>query len=475
MSSTISSDVIVLKNLVLNSQYFLTYYPFLSKDIFVDKSYKSIYDIIDEYYKKYNEQPNLSVIKNELKESSLNEMDKQKVSELFDYIENNTDKLSDEYLKDVTINFIKLENYRNCLLSAAVKLNKNELDLSLPEKVEKIYGFNIDEHIGETLNEYEERWEHYNEKEDKIPFLIDIFNKVTDGGFSRKTLNCFMSDKTGGFKSGTMCSLSSDYIRQGYNVLYLSFEMSEDKVLERIDANLLDTNINDIISMGKDRYLEEMNNICKKYSGKLYVKQYPTAQCTVLQVKQLLEDLKLKKLFIPDVICFDYIGIMASSRYKSEQEYVVLKAISEEVRGLCIEYNCVGITAAQSNRSGLNSVETALGLSSIAGSYGMSYGMDTMFGIQSLSEKHKNYNIRLAYQQLKNRYSDINDMKTIILGVNKAKMKIYDISDENDLDTQKEITDSESNDFQKKIYYQSGKNKTKNLFDNMIKKSGVNI
>ena len=455
--------------------YFNTYYPFLSSSIFVDKAYKEIYRIIDDYYKKYNEQANLLVVQNELKESSLNELDKIKVNNLIDYIQNNNDKLSEEYLKDVTINFIKLENYRNVLLDAAVKLNKNELDLTLPDRVEKIYGFNIDERIGETLGEYEERWEHYNEKEDKIPFLIDIFNKVTDGGFSRKTLNCFMSERTGGFKSGTMCSLTADYIRQGYNVLYLTFEMSEDKILERIDANLLDTNINDIILMGRDRYLEEMNNVCKKYSGKLYVKQYPTAQCTVLQIKNLLEDLRLKKLFVPDVICFDYIGIMASSRYKSEQEYVVLKAISEEVRGLCIEYDCVGITAAQSNRSGLNAVESALGLSSIAGSYGMSYGMDTMFGIQSLSEKHKNYNIRLAYVQLKNRYSDINDKPVMHLGVNKAKMKIYDISDESDFDTQKEVTESESEDFKKKMYYNSGKNKTKSLFDGIIKKKGVDI
>lgn len=469
----ISPEVIVLKYLLTDNKYFLTYYPYLSKDVFVDKAYSKIFIIIDKYYKKYNEQPNLSVVENELKESSLNELEKNVVKDFISYTVDNKDVLSEEYLKDTTIDFIKLESYRNCLLDAAGKLNKNELDLSLPDKIEKIYGFNIDERIGETLDEFEDRWEHYNEKEDKIPFLIDIFNKVTDGGFSRKTLNCFMSETTGGFKSGTMCSLSADYIRQGYNVLYLSFEMSEDKVLERIDANLLDTNINDIISMGKDIYTKKMNEICRKYSGKLYVKQYPTAQCTVLQVKQLLEELKLKKQFIPDIICFDYIGIMASSRYKSEQEYVILKAISEEVRGLCIEYSCVGITGMQSNRSGL-AKEAALGLVNVAGSYNSTYTFDTIFGIYSLSEKHKNYDQKIGMKQLKNRYAPIDQMQYLVLGCNKAKMKIYDLSDSS-YETQKEIAESEEESFKKKVFFQDTKNRTKNLIASMSKKNSIDL
>lgn len=422
-------ETVILKNLMYNKQYFLKVYPFLKEEYFLKPNCKKIFKYISIYYKTYNDVPSYDVLSvYQDKDISSNQVEHDQIVNLIEELKSDTKEEDFDWLSDMTEEFIKNRIYYLSILNAATLYqDKGVIDSTLPEKIEDALSVSFDADIGMSFEDAEKRWELYNSEENKIPFLIESFNKITKNGLNRKTLNCLMSANTGGFKSGTMCSLGVDYIKQGYNVLYLSFEMSEDKVLERIDANMLDVSIDSLKNIPKELFVNKVDNIIKKTQGKLVVKQFPTSTCNVGHIRYLLEDLKLKKKFKPDIIFFDYLGIMSSIRYKAGSqnapEHILLKSICEEVRGLCVEYDVVGWTAMQSNRGGSSAAEE-ISIGDISASYGTVFGFDMLLAIITSPENDQQH--RMVVKQLKNRYSDINLMPMFRVSLNKEKMRIGD-------------------------------------------------
>lgn len=445
-------EKIVLKNLILNDEYFSKIFPFLSEELFSEKYTKKLFSCIKAYNEKYNRKPTLPVMNlfvEQVKGVSMS--DYAEMTGTLEFFAKE-EEYNFDWLCDKTAEFIQSKTYFDAIAEAAEKYEKGELDRDLSSKLENALSISFDNEIGMDFGDAEKRWEQYNQQEDRIPFLIEKLNEATKGGVTRKTLNCLMSSNTGGFKSGAMCSMTCDYIRQGYNVLYLTFEMAEDKVLERIDANMLDVIIDDLTKLGKDAYVSRVLKVKEAAHGRLIVKQFPTSMCHVGHIRYLLKELRLKKKFKPDVIMFDYLGIMASMRYKDNTaEHIWLKAASEEVRGLCVENDCIGWTAMQSNRSGA-SAGADLSLTDISASFGTVFGFDLVWGIVTSPEFDENH--KILFRQLKNRYSDINLLPKFFLGLNKGKMKIFDLPNSNIGDLQftnpkaeKERDDAETNLF----------------------------
>ena len=416
-------EKIILKNLIISDMYFSKVFPFLSENLFSKRYTKKIFKCISDYSDKYNRKPTLPVMNLFVEEvKGISEDDLKEIKDIVQFF-NKQEEYNFDWLCDKTLDFIHSRSYFEAIAEAAEKYERGNLDTELSMKLDAALSITFDTEIGMAFEDAEKRWDQYTLKEDQIPFLIEQLNEATKGGLTRKTLNCLMSSNTGGFKSGTLCSLSCDYIRQGYNVLYLTFEMAENKILERIDANMLDIQIDDLLNLGKDSYVSRISKIQNVTNGKFIVKQYPTSMCHAGHIRYLLKELKLKSKFVPDVIMFDYLGIMASTRYKDGPEHLVLKSICEEVRGLCVEYDVIGWTAMQSNRSGA-SAGADLSISDIANSYGTVYGFDLLWGLVTTPEFDADH--KILFRQLKNRYSDLNLLPKFFLGINKGKMKVFD-------------------------------------------------
>ena len=439
MSSTIQESLII-KGLVWDNEYFLKCMPRISENLFQEIPTKSLFKCIQAYYEKYNKQPTTSVIDlfAERIKNMAEDQYKQLV-EICDYIRKQ-EELNIEWMSDATIQWIRERTYYEALIQGAEKLEKGELDTTLSEKLDAALGITFDNTIGMELSDTESRWEAYISEEEHIPFDLEIFNKITNGGVCRKTLTVFMSSDSGGFKSGTMCHIASGMIREGKNVLYVSLEMSEESVLERIDANLLDTPIDDLKKLGKEAFTNKIGDIIAKSHGRMIVKQFPTSSCHVGHIRYLLKELKLKKQFVPDIMFLDYLNIMASSRLKSSEagsSYSYVKAISEEVRGLAIEFDVPIISATQSNRNGIGNED--LSTSDISESIGLVFSLDVLIGVITTPELASQN--KILYKQLKNRYSDIQKNNKFILGVDKSRMKLYELNsiDNNPVQAQREL------------------------------------
>ena len=433
-------EKVILKNLVLNEEFFKKAFPFLESNMFLDEPTRKIFWYISQYAKKYGKRCTPDIISVlESKDKDVSDQTHKDIQEIVSFFKDGEITQDLEWLSKATENWIQRQIYYNALLEGATKFETKGPDPLVPEKLQKAFAVTFDANIGMAFDDAAERWEIYNTDESRIPFLLESMNFITKGGVTKKTLNCLMSSNTGGFKSGAMCSFACDYIRQGYNCLYLSFEMSEDKVLERIDANMLDIPIDGLKNLKKEDFVGKVGALVEKTHGKLIVKQYPTSQCNVGHIRYLLDELKAKKGFVPDVVFFDYLGIMTSLRYKGDSkapDHMVLKAISEEIRGLCVEKDIVGWTAMQSNRSGYSEGES-LGLDSISASYAVAYGCDLILAL--ITTPQDDAEARLVVKQLKNRYFDINQKLKFRLSVNKEKMKLSDYvnptTGEGDIDT----------------------------------------
>lgn len=424
-------ESLILKALLQNSeegtQYFMRCMPRIEESLFSDKVTRLIYRCIKLYYDKYNKQPTESVIDIfSEKVTAVTEEQHKAIIGICDYIKK-PEQLNYEWINDKTLEWIRERKFYAALISGAEKFDKGELDSSLSEKLDEALGITFDNTIGMEFGDAEDRWEKYTSEAEHIPFDIEMFNTITKGGVTKGTLNLFMSSDSGGFKSGTMCHIAAGMLRSGYNVLYVSFEMAEDKIMERIDANLLDTKIDDLTNFGKEGFINRIQALAAKTTGRLIVKQFPTSQCHVGHIRYLLKELKLKKNFKPDVIFLDYINIMASSRMKGGEvgnSYGYVKAISEEVRGLAVEFDLPIFSATQSNRGGIGNEE--LSVADISESIGLVFSVDLLIGIISTPEF--DVQNKLCFKQLKNRYNDKNVNNKFFLGVNKAKMKLYDLN-----------------------------------------------
>ena len=303
---------------------------------------------------------------------------------------------------------------------------------AIPSILQEALAVSFDDHIGhDYIEDYEDRFAFYHRNENKVPFDLSLFNKITKGGISNKTLNVALAG-TGVGKSLFMCHMASSALLQGKNVLYITLEMAEEKIAERIDANLLNVNIKDIEDLPEQLFESKVQRLAQKTTGKLIIKEYPTASAHSGHFQALLNDLALKKSFKPDIIFIDYLNICASSRYKGAlvNSYTYVKAIAEELRGLACEFDLPIVSATQTTRSGYGSSD--VDLTDTSESFGLPATADFMFALIS-TEELEGIN-QIMVKQLKNRYNDLNIFKRFVVGIDRSKMRLYDVEDSAQVD-----------------------------------------
>ena len=435
-------EILVLRNLLFNEEYLRKVIPFIKADYFEDPHQKVVFEEILNFVNEYNKVTTKEVLYIEVeKRQDINDTSFQEITKLISYLE---DVPTDyEWLLSTTENWCKDRAiYLALIESIALADGKDESKDrgAIPSILSDALAVSFDTHIGhDYLQDYEERYESYHRKEDTIPFDLEFFDKITKGGLPNKTLNIALAG-TGVGKSLFMCHFASAVLLQGKNVLYITCEMSEEKIAERIDANLLNVNIQEITDLPKVMFENKVTNLAQKTQGTLIIKEYPTASAHSGHFKSLLNELALKKSFRPDIIFIDYLNICASSRYRGSgavNSYTIVKSIAEELRGLAVEANVPIISATQTTRSGYGSSDVEL--TDTSESFGLPATADLMFALISTDELEELGQIMV--KQLKNRYNDLNMNKRFVVGVDRAKMRLYDCeqSAQNDiLDSGKE-------------------------------------
>ena len=420
-------EILVLRNLLFNEEYLRKVIPFIKADYFEDPHQKVVFEEILNFVNEYNKVTTKEVLYIEVeKRQDINDTSFQEITKLISYLE---DVPTDyEWLLSTTENWCKDRAiYLALIESIALADGKDESKDrgAIPSILSDALAVSFDTHIGhDYLQDYEERYESYHRKEDTIPFDLEFFDKITKGGLPNKTLNIALAG-TGVGKSLFMCHFASAVLLQGKNVLYITCEMSEEKIAERIDANLLNVNIQEITDLPKVMFENKVTNLAQKTQGTLIIKEYPTASAHSGHFKSLLNELALKKSFRPDIIFIDYLNICASSRYRAGSNvnsYTTIKSIAEELRGLACEANVPIISATQTTRSGYGSSDVEL--TDTSESFGLPATADLMFALISTDELEELGQIMV--KQLKNRYNDPTVNKRFVVGIDRAKMRLYD-------------------------------------------------
>jgi replicative DNA helicase len=422
-------ETTIFSNLIYNEQYARKVIPFLKEEYFSDQSHKIIFKLIQEYVNKYNSFPSKEALAIDLsnKDGINQEVFNQSKEIISAFAEDKETKL--EWLSDQTEKFCQDKAIYNAIMSSIRILDDGDGKTSkgaIPQILSDALAVSFDTHIGhDFIEDANERYEFYHTKEDRIPFDLEYFNKITQGGLARKTLNVFMAS-TGVGKSLFMCHMAAANLVKGLNVLYITLEMAEERIAERIDSNLLDIPLDELKIIPKDMYDKKIARLKGKTKGKLIVKEYPTACAGSANFRHLLNELKIKKNFVPDVVYIDYLNICASSRVKmsaSINSYTLVKAIAEELRGLAVEFNVPIISATQTNRSGYNNSD--IDMTDTSESIGLPATVDFMAALISTEELQQINQIMV--KQLKNRYSDPSFNKRFVLGIDKSKMRLYDV------------------------------------------------
>ena len=421
----------ILKNLVYNEEFTRKVLPFIEADYFSESIERKVFVEIHDFVNQYEKLPTHEVLViNFTEKKELTEDEVSKTIELLQEIKKSKDEEVElNWLIDQTEKFCQDKAIYNAIMNSVSILDDKNTKKSkgeIPKLLSDALGVSFDSHIGhDYINDYNERYDFYHKVENRVSFDIDILNKITKGGLPIKTLNVIMAG-TGVGKSLFMCHMASACISQGDNVLYITMEMAEEKIAERIDANLLNISLNDLRSVSKEDYEAKFNILKAKTQGQLIIKEYPTAAASTLHFRALLSELALKKQFRPDIIFVDYLNICTSSRIKpgnNINSYTFIKAIAEELRGLAVEYELPIVSATQTTRSGFTNSDP--GLEDVSESFGLPATADFMFSIVS-NEELEQLNQILVKQQ-KNRYADPSYFRKFIVGVDRAKMKLYDV------------------------------------------------
>ena len=417
----------ILKSLINDEEYARKVIPFIVDDYFEEVSHKVVFEEVRNFLEEYDKVPNKEVLHVEIeKRSDLSEDVFKLVRLTIDSLE--PSKSDPQWVLDNTETWCKERAIYSALVEA-IKIADGKDEKRKPDAIPSILSdalaVGFDTHVGhDYIDDSKDRFEYYHRVENKIPFDLDYFNKITSGGLSDKTLNIALAG-TGVGKSLFMCHVASSVLLQGKNVLYITLEMAEEKIAERIDANLLNTNIKDIQELPKSTFTNKIDKLAAKTSGKLIIKEYPTASAHVGHFKSLLQELKLKKSFEPDIIFVDYLNICASSRYRGAvnvNSYSYVKAIAEELRGLAVEASVPICSATQTTRSGFASSDP--NLTDTSESFGLPATADLMFALVS-TEDLEGLN-QIMVKQLKNRYNDPTMNKRFVVGIDRAKMRLYD-------------------------------------------------
>ena len=403
----------ILSNLIFNDEYTRKVLPFLDERYFSDIVDKKIYNLIKAYHLDYNECPSQEALVIELNNAGglSDDQAEAAVNQINEFNPANTEVSNNEWLLDQTEKFCQDKAIYNAIMDGIQIIDgKGKEDAgALPQMLSDALSVSFDNHIGhDWLEDADERFEFYKRKEVKIPFDLDYFNRITKGGLSKKTLNIALA--------GTGV---------GKSILYITLEMAEERIAERVDANLLNTTIDELKMLPKEAYEKKMNRVSSKTPGKLIIKEYPTASAHTGHFRHLLQELKIKKQFIPDIIYVDYLNLMMSHRIRgaSANSYTIVKSIAEELRGLAVEFNVPIVSATQTTRSGYSS--TDIGLEDTSESFGLPATADFMFALIS-SEELEDL-AQILVKQLKNRYSDPNWNRRFVVGVDRSKMKMYDV------------------------------------------------
>ena len=439
-------EFLILKNLIHNEKYLRKSIPFIKSEYFEDAHQKMVYEEIFSFVEKYNELPTKEVLTIEIeKRSDINEDSFKSVTHLISCLDESP--VENEWLVDTTEKWCRDRAIYLALLDSIAiadgKDDKKGRD-AIPSILSDALAVSFDNHIGhDYLQDYEERYEFYHQKEEKIPFDLEFFNKITKGGLPNKTLNIALAG-TGVGKSLFMCHVASAALLQGKDVLYITLEMAEEKIAERIDSNLLNCDIQNLNQLPKLMFDNKITALSKKTEGKLIVKEYPTASAHCGHFKSLLNELALKKSFKPDIIFIDYLNICSSSRYRAASNvnsYSYIKAIAEELRGLAVEANLPIVSATQTTRSGFASSD--IDLTDTSESFGLPATADLMFALIS-SEELEGLG-QIMVKQLKNRYNDPTVNIRFVVGIDRAKMRLYDVEQS----AQQNLSDSGQEDMEK--------------------------
>ena len=420
-------EILILRNLLFNEEYLRKVVPFIKSDYFEDPHQKIVFEEVLNFVQEYNEPATKEVLCIEAeKRQDINDTSFKEVTKLISYLDDvptDFDWLLDtteKWCRDRAIYLALMES----IALADGKDEKKDRD-AIPSILSDALAVSFDTHVGhDYLLDYEARYESYHRKEDKIGFDLEYFNKITKGGLPNKTLNIALAG-TGVGKSLFMCHVASSALLDGKNVLYITLEMAEEKIAERIDANLLNVNIQEITDLPKVMFENKVTNLAQKTQGTLIIKEYPTASAHAGHFRALLNELALKKSFRPDIIFIDYLNICASSRYRGNStvnSYSYIKAIAEELRGLAVEANVPIVSATQTTRSGYGSSDVEL--TDTSESFGLPATADFMFALISTDELEELGQIMV--KQLKNRYNDPTVYKRFIVGIDRAKMRLYD-------------------------------------------------
>lgn len=422
-------EILILNNLLKDETYLRKVIPFLKSEYFIDVIEKKIFQTIDVFVQEYNASPTTEALYISLQnDKTIHEDEYTKVTLLLESFTMDAEK-NKEWMLDETEKFCKDKAVYNAIVQSIQIIDgKNDKLTSnaIPEILKDALAISFDNSVGhDYLEDSETRFDYYHRVEDKIPFDLDFFNKITKGGLSNKTLNIALAG-TGVGKSLFMCHVAAGCLSQSKNVLYITMEMAEEKIAERIDANLMNVTMDDLKNLPKQMFDDRITRIKNKTEGKLIIKEYPTASAHAGHFRALLNELELKKEFRPDIIFIDYLNICSSSRFKmsgSVNSYIYIKGIAEELRGLAVEFNVPILSATQTTRTGFSNSDVEL--TDTSESFGLPATADFMFAIISTEELEKLD--QLLVKQLKNRYNDPTVHKRFVIGVDKSKMKLYDL------------------------------------------------
>jgi len=432
-------EFLILRNLLYNEEYVRKVVPFLKAEYFENFNEKVVFEEILNFVQEYNQPATREVLCIETeKRQDINDSSFKEITDLIGSLEESPSEFNwlvdttEKWCRDRAIYLALMES-----IQLADGKDESKGRDAIPTILSDALSVSFDTNVGhDYLTDYEERYESYHRKEDKIPFDLEYFDKITKGGLPNKTLNIALAG-TGVGKSLFMCHVASSVLLQGKNVLYITLEMAEEKIAERIDANLLNVNIQDITDLPKPMFDSKVTNLAQKTQGTLIIKEYPTASAHSGHFKALLQELALKKSFKPDIIFIDYLNICASSRYRAGSNvnsYSYIKAIAEELRGLAVEANLPIVSATQTTRSGFASSD--VDLTDTSESFGLPATADLMFALIS-TEELEGLN-QIMVKQLKNRYNDPTMNKRFVVGIDRAKMRLYDCEQK----AQEDIVDS---------------------------------
>ena len=432
-------EQVILENLVSNEDYIRKVIPFLKKDYFMAFEDSTVFKIIYDFVEKYQNPPSKQAIILKLNEDkTLNDESHKKCMEVLDTFTD--ESIDNEWLLDETEKFCKEKALYLGVMESIQIIDGKKKDMStdaLPQILSDALAVGFDTNVGhDFIEDSDKRYDFYHRQEEKIEFDLEMFNKITEGGLSNKTLNILLAG-TGVGKSLFMCHMASSCISKGKNVLYITLEMSEERIAERIDANLMNLPIMDLKDLSKTMFDDRISKINEKIEGRLIVKEYPTASAHVGHFKALINELKLKRSFFPDIVFIDYLNICTSARFRPGTQantYVIIKSIAEELRGMAVELGVPIVSATQTTRGGFNNSD--IGLTDTSESFGLPATADLMFAIISTEELEQLGQFMI--KQLKNRYSDPTRNKRFMIGVDRAKMKLFDL----DPTAQKQLTDA---------------------------------